>query len=34
MHGGKQYIDFNKPNAKGAPMGLARYLLAGSASRS
>jgi hypothetical protein len=29
MNGGKQYIDFNKPNAKGAPMGLARYLLKG-----
>jgi hypothetical protein len=33
MSGGRQYIDFNKPNAKGAPMDLARYLLTGSASR-
>lgn len=27
MKGGQQYIDFTKPGAKGAPMGLARYLI-------
>jgi hypothetical protein len=32
MTGGKLYIDFNKPNSKEAPMGLARCLLQGNAS--
>jgi len=27
MNGGQQYADFSKPNRKGAPMGLARFLL-------
>jgi hypothetical protein len=29
MHGGQQYIDFSKPENKGAPMGFARYLIEG-----
>jgi hypothetical protein len=27
MVGGQQYADFSKPGAKGAPMGLARFIL-------
>jgi hypothetical protein len=27
MTGGNQYIEFNKPNGRGQPMGLARYLI-------
>jgi hypothetical protein len=29
MAGGQQYTDFNKPDAKGSPMGLARFILEG-----
>jgi hypothetical protein len=29
MAGGQQYAEFNKPGAKGAPMGLARFILEG-----
>jgi hypothetical protein len=29
MAGGQQYADFNKPDAKGSPMGLARLILEG-----
>jgi hypothetical protein len=27
MHGGQQYLDYRKPDAKGVPMGLARFML-------
>lgn len=27
MHGGQQYVDYSKPDAAGAPMGLARFLI-------
>ena len=27
LHGGQQCLDYNKPNAKGTPMGLFRFLL-------
>ena len=29
MKGGQQYVDFIKPDAKGSPMGLARYMIEG-----
>ena len=29
MKGGQQWLDFNKPGTKGAPMGFARYLIQG-----
>ena len=28
MHGGQQYVDYMKPGASGAPMGLARFMIA------
>ena len=27
MHGGQQYLDYRKPDAKGVPMGLARFMV-------
>jgi hypothetical protein len=27
MHGGRQWFDYNKPNAKGTPMGLFRFIM-------
>jgi hypothetical protein len=27
MHGGQQYLDYRKPDAKGLPMGLAHFML-------
>lgn len=29
MHGGQQFLDYSKPGASGAPMGLARFLIEG-----
>ena len=29
MHGGQQYLDFQKPDAAGVPMGLARFMTEG-----
>jgi len=29
MHGGQQYLDYSKPEASGAPMGLARFMIEG-----
>ena len=28
-HGGQQYLDYSKPGATGAPMGLARFMIEG-----
>ena len=29
MHGGQQYLDYRKPDARGTPMGLARFMIEG-----
>jgi hypothetical protein len=29
MHGGQQYLDYSKPGASGAAMGLARFMIEG-----
>ena len=29
MHGGQQFLDYHKPGASGAPMGLARFMIEG-----
>lgn len=29
MHGGQQFLDYSKPGASGAPMGLARFMIEG-----
>jgi len=29
MHGGQQFLDYSKPAAPGAPMGLARFMIEG-----
>ena len=29
MHGGQQYVEYSKPGAPGAPMGLARFMVKG-----
>ncbi len=34
MHGGQQFLDYSKPGASGAPMGLARFMIEGDKTQS